>query len=91
MRSDEAIFNWLQIKVVAMARPQDAAATKTLEFFEQILLEDFNISHIHIEHSSDTYSVHYDIEGAIHNKQYRQQLVEQLLTDIETNPKYNEA
>ena len=33
MRLDDALFNWLQIQIVAEARPDDNAAAETRDFF----------------------------------------------------------
>ena len=35
----DAIYNWLTIKIVSDARPDDTAALETTQMFEQILAE----------------------------------------------------
>lgn len=92
MKLEEALFYWLQIKVVAMARPHDGAAEQTLQFFEQILQEDYSISHFSVNDSGDNmYLVQYELDGTVYHTQFRQELAGQLLADINANPKYNEA
>lgn len=90
MRLEDALFNWLQIKLVAEGRPGDDAAIRTLEFFEEILREDHGLTRIDIE-SKDSGFVHvaYEKDGETIASQYPLELAEALLTDISSNPKYN--
>ena len=37
MKLTDALFNWLQIRIVGDARPRDRSARDTVQFFEQIL------------------------------------------------------
>ncbi|WP_139997851.1 hypothetical protein [Paenibacillus paridis] len=90
MRFEDALFNWLQIKVVSNARLDDQAAQETLSFFEQILSEDHGLSDYSIIRTDDTMiHVKYTKEGRSKLQLYPRELGEQLLTDIESNPKYN--
>jgi hypothetical protein len=87
----DALFNWLQIKIVADARPEDQAARDTLDFFEQILKEDHQMSDFHIAQTDDTmYYVHYAADGKGKKQMFDKEAAEKLLTDINSNPKYNE-
>jgi hypothetical protein len=91
MRLQDALFNWLQIKLVAAGRPDDHAATETLTFFEEILKEDHGLELFAIGNVDDTmYHVTYAVEGKKKTQLYDRELAEQLLVDINTNPKYNE-
>lgn len=86
----DAIFNWLQIKVVSDARPEDNAAKETLEFFEQILHEDHLLTEFSITQIDETmYHVQYVKEGTSKKQMFDKERIEQLLTDINSNPKYN--
>ncbi|WP_138751939.1 hypothetical protein [Paenibacillus sinopodophylli] len=90
MKLEDALFNWLQIKVVAVGRPDDQAALETLTFFEQILSEDHGLSNYVIMKTDDTMiHVKYEKDGRSKLQLYPRELGEQLLTDIESNPKYN--
>lgn len=40
----DALFYWLQMKLVSEARPHDDAARETLGFFAQILAEDHGLT-----------------------------------------------
>jgi hypothetical protein len=90
MKLEDALFNWLQIKLVADARQDDQAALDTLVFFEQILTEDHGLSSFVITKIDDT-MIHlkYEKDGRSKLQLYPRELGEQLLTDIESNPKYN--
>ena len=44
----DALYNWLTIKVVCEERPEDKAARETEIMFLAILKEDFNVSDITI-------------------------------------------
>jgi hypothetical protein len=90
MKLEDALFNWLQIKIVSDARQEDQAARDTLAFFEQILSEDHGVSDYSITKIDDTMiHVKYRIDNRSKLQLYPRELGEQLLTDIESNPKYN--
>ncbi|WP_168120665.1 hypothetical protein [Paenibacillus sp. HB172176] len=90
MRLEDALFNWLQIRLVAEARPDDEAAADTLSFFEQILREDHGLSRCEItKRDAAMIYVDYERHGESKQQAYPNELGEQLLIDIEANPKYN--
>lgn len=90
MKFEDALFNWLQIQLVADARPDDRAALETLEFFAQILTEDHGLSNFAISKTDHTMiHVKYEKDGRSKLQLYPRERCEQLLTDIESNPKYN--
>lgn len=90
MKLQDALFNWLQIRLVANARPDDGAAQETAAFFETILTEDHGISQFAISAIDDT-RVHlsYTKDGTVKKQLIDRELAEQLLRDIEAEPKYN--
>jgi hypothetical protein len=91
MNLQSALFNWLQIKTVSDARPDDHAAKETLDFFEVILKEDHNLSSFEVSKTDDTmYTLRYEIEGKSKMQMFDRESVEQLLEDIKSNPKYNQ-
>lgn len=91
MNLQDALFNWLQIHIVAEARPDDHAAKETKEFFETILREDHQLSRFSISSDEDlVYRIHYEKDGQNSMQKYDGELAEQLLSDIRSNPKYNE-
>jgi hypothetical protein len=86
----DALFNWLQIKIVSDARPEDGAAKETLGFFEQILTEDHKLTSFSISGSDETMLyVQYEVDGKSKKQMIDRERAEQLLTDINSNPKYN--
>lgn len=90
MKFEEALFNWLQIRLVADARPDDQAALDTLAFFAQILTEDHCLSDFVISKTDETMiHVKYEKDGRSKLQLFPRERGEQLLSDIESNPKYN--
>ena len=90
MRFEDALFNWLQIQIVAEARPDDHAAKETRDFFLEILTEDHGVTSIAIEQKDDTMiHVRYEREGRGKKQLVPREAGEQLLADISSNPKYN--
>lgn len=91
MKLEEALFNWLQITLVAEGRPDDGAARETVQFFEQILQEDHALEQFSIGNVDDTmYHITYAKEGKRKTQMFDREAAEQLLADINANPKYNE-
>ncbi|MDP5273129.1 hypothetical protein [Chengkuizengella axinellae] len=91
MNLQDSLFNWLQMKVVYNARPDDNSALKTLEFFETILTEDHHLTNITLDLSDDEmmYLVTFTQDGEGLTKKFDREIVDQLLEEINSNPKYN--
>ncbi|KIL41726.1 hypothetical protein SD70_04975 [Gordoniibacillus kamchatkensis] len=90
MRLQDALFNLLQIRLVAEARPDDNAARETLDFFGQILREDHHLSHVEVAAVDETMiHVKYTADGKTKTELFDREHAERLLADIEANPKYN--
>ncbi|WP_442603739.1 hypothetical protein [Paenibacillus sp. KN14-4R] len=90
MKLQDALFNWLQIRVVSEARADDNAARETMEFFETILREDHGLSHFAVVQTDDSmYVLDYVHEGTSKKQMFDRITVEALLHDINSNPKYN--
>ncbi|WP_409341283.1 hypothetical protein [Paenibacillus sp. MBLB4367] len=89
MTLQDALFNWLQIKIVSEARPDDQAAKETLDFFEQILTEDHKLTSFRIA-AQDATMVHvqFEADGKSKKQLFDLEHSRQLLVDIESNPKY---
>ena len=91
MRFEDALFNWLQMEIVAEARPDDRAAADTRDFFLQILSEDHGAASVRIASRDETFlHVAYDRGDGERTESFRREVAEQLLADIRANPKYNE-
>ncbi|MCA0753805.1 hypothetical protein KP806_02015 [Paenibacillus sp. N4] len=90
MKLEAALFNWLQIRLVADARPEDRAALDTVVFFEQILTEDHGLTRFEVAGSDDTMMhVRYEKDGRSKLQLFPREDAMQLLADIDSNPKYN--
>lgn len=93
MKLQDALFNWLQMDIVAKKRPHDQAALDTLHFFTSMLAEDHRLTHIQAKEDSkqdDTYTITYELDGQQTHVRIDRVSAEQLWHDIESNPKYNE-
>lgn len=89
MKLQDALFNWLQISIVAEARPEDHAAAETRDFFEVILREDHHLTQFGYTTDNHVYRIQYEAAGEHGTQQFDRESVEQLLEDINSNPKYN--
>lgn len=90
MNLHDALFNWLQIKQVSEARPDDKAAKDTLDFFAVILAEDHQLADVQVaEIDERMYHVQYREAGELKIKKFPREMTDRLLEDINSNPKYN--
>lgn len=86
----DALFNWLQMKIVSDARPDDGAAKETLDFFGIILTEDHLLSEVVAGTEDETkLYIQFVLNGESKKQLFDRERAEQLLTDINSNPKYN--
>jgi len=91
MNLQDALFNWLQMHIVAKARPEDRAAKDTLDFFDEILRDDHHLTEYEVIGTDDTFiHIQYTAEGKSKKVMFDREHAEQLLTDINSNPKYNQ-
>lgn len=90
MKLNEAIYNWLQIKVVAEARPEDRAAQDTYSFFSQILEEDHQVEILDVVLDDTMYVVTFNQDGKKNMLRFERSMVEYLLEAIRSEPKYNQ-
>lgn len=90
MKLRDALFNWLQMDIVAEHRPDDGAAKETLKFFADILREDHSLTLVKaVLSDEDTYTITYEQDGESAETRFDRTHAEQLWQDIESNPKYN--
>ncbi|MCS1350578.1 hypothetical protein [Mechercharimyces sp. CAU 1602] len=90
MQREEALLNWLQMKIVCEARPHDRAARDTEQFFATMLREDHGIDILHVSLEDSFFRVRYTCEDKQEEKEYPQPVARQLLDMIQAEPKYNE-
>lgn len=89
MKREDALFNWLQIQIVADARPDDRSAQDTASFFREILQEDHQIKQLAYRREQDWYILTGHTAEEEMEKRYRAETVEALLIAIESEPRYN--
>lgn len=89
MKRDDALFNWLQIQVVADARPDDQSALNTASFFREMLREDHEMNELSYRQDGDWYV----LTGRSHSEEwesrYPVESVQSLLIAINNEPRYN--
>ncbi|MCP8970291.1 hypothetical protein [Ectobacillus ponti] len=89
MRSvQDALYNWLTIKVVAEGRPDDKAAQETYELFDGILRQDHGVSHIEVERREDDemYYVSYEKDGVSKSTRFPLELIDCYLEQMQREP-----
>ncbi|RHW36550.1 hypothetical protein D1B31_17705 [Neobacillus notoginsengisoli] len=84
----DTLYNWLTIKVVCDARPDDLAASETKELFEELLVEKYElpVSELTIETEEDMYYVHYERNGEKKKTRFPRELIEVMLNQINLEP-----
>jgi hypothetical protein len=90
VKLQDALFNWLQIQVVADARPHDRSAQDTAAFFHEILTEDHRVTELVYRKEGEAYLLSYAHEGETKSQRYDAEAVESLLAAIKSEPKYNQ-
>ncbi|WCN38965.1 hypothetical protein [Aneurinibacillus uraniidurans] len=90
MKIDTALFDYLQIKVVADARPDDTAAQQTADFFRSILEQDHQLEKLDVTHDETMYHVTYTTAGKTKMRMYDRESVEVMLAAIEREPRYGQ-
>ncbi|PEA55354.1 hypothetical protein CON64_08145 [Bacillus pseudomycoides] len=87
MRSmQDALYNWLTIKIVAEARPYDEAAQETYMLFHNMLYEDHQLKHVTVEKKEDMYFVTYEREGEKKSVRFPLELIDCFLEQINRDP-----
>jgi hypothetical protein len=82
----DALYNWLTIKIVIDERPDDTAAVDTEKMFYDILLEKHSLSNIEVTKDDMMYYVHFDQEGEQKKQRFPRELIEVMLNQINQEP-----
>ncbi|WP_232698344.1 hypothetical protein [Brevibacillus daliensis] len=90
MKRSDALYNWLQIRVVLDERPDDLSAQDTESFFKQILVEDHKLNMLTYVREELHYVLTYVTEEGPKETKFDRDAVELLLTAIQAEPKYAE-
>ncbi|WP_026566323.1 hypothetical protein [Bacillus sp. UNC41MFS5] len=81
----DTLYNWLTIKVVCDARPDDTAARDTLHLFEEMLV-DLNLSNIEVTTDVVMYYVSYQQGDETKKIRFPRELIEVMLQQINQEP-----
>ena len=82
----DALYNWLTIKVVCEERPEDKAARETEIMFLAILKEDFNVSDITFKVDDVMYQISYVKDGERFETRFPKELIEVMIKQINDSP-----
>jgi hypothetical protein len=82
----DALYNWLSIKVVCDARPEDTAARETLDLFDDIILNEHHLENIEVTTDETMYYVSYIQGGETKKTRFPRELIEVMLNQINEEP-----
>ncbi|WP_071459309.1 hypothetical protein [Bacillus massilinigeriensis] len=87
MRSlQDSLYNWLTIKIVSDARPEDKAARETAELFASILADEYGVRYPEITVDEELYYVQAVSKGEEKKYRFPRELVEGMLSQINNEP-----
>jgi hypothetical protein len=81
----DTLYNWLTIKVVCDARPDDTAARDTLNLYDE-MLADLNLSNIEVTTDVVMYYVSYQQGEETKKTRFPRELIEVMLQQINQEP-----
>ncbi|MCM3726094.1 hypothetical protein M3226_10400 [Neobacillus cucumis] len=82
----DALYNWLTIKVVCDVRPDDKAAVETRDFFEEILTAQHSVSNIETTKDDLMYYISYQQGEETKTRRYPRELIEIMINQINQEP-----
>jgi hypothetical protein len=82
----DALYNWLTIKVVCDERPDDKAAIETKELFDDLLKKDHGVSEIKVTVDTVMYYLEYYHLNELKKVKYPRELIEIMLNQINQEP-----
>ncbi|MDP4085678.1 MAG: hypothetical protein Q8934_13820 [Bacillota bacterium] len=86
----DTLYNWLTIKVVSDARPDDSAARETTDLFEEMLTNEHGVTELEIIKNAPMYDVFYLHEGEKKKKRFPMELADFMLNQINEKPEWFE-
>lgn len=90
MKWDDALWGWVQSRIVLERRPDDAAAEGTLAFFESVLRERFGVAEMSFVETSDGYEAVCRLaDGSARSERFDRERAERLLSDIEATSAFS--
>ena len=82
----DAVYNWLTIRIVYDARPEDTAARDTVHLFEQTLESDHGVDRYSYEKKDGWYTVVFTKDGNADELRFREEMVEIMLKQVLSHP-----
>lgn len=82
----DAVYNWLTIKVVSDARPEDLAAVETEKMFFSILETEHKLSEITVDKDEQMYYVSFLKAGKAEKMRFPKDYIEVMLNQINEAP-----
>ncbi|MFE0507829.1 hypothetical protein ACWF7H_26100 [Peribacillus butanolivorans] len=82
----DALYNWLTIRVVCDARPDDSAASDTEMFFMQILKKDHQVIIDSVSKIEPFYFVEFLIGDEMKKQRFPIELIDIMLDQIQLEP-----
>ncbi|PLR69600.1 hypothetical protein [Bacillus sp. UMB0893] len=82
----DSLYNWLSIKVVADARPDDTAAIDTFMLFDELLKENHALTDLTIHKDDGMYLVRYQIDGESKTSRFPVELIDSMIDQIQAEP-----
>ncbi|UOY93774.1 hypothetical protein MUG87_06550 [Ectobacillus sp. JY-23] len=87
MRSiQDALYNWLTIKTVAEARPDDEAAKETYALFADMLFHEHGVTETKLEKYEEMYMVYYTAHGLEKTARFPSELIDCYVEQMEREP-----
>ncbi len=78
----DALYNWLTIKVVSDERPEDFPAVETTKLFEDILITEHGLKNIQVSKDDSMYIVNFEKNGEEKTSRFPIELIEVMLSQI---------
>lgn len=82
----DVLYNWLTIKIVCDARPDDSAAMETKRYFDEMLTDEQFVSTIEVTKDEVMYYVSYQQNGESKKARFPRELIEVILNQINQEP-----
>lgn len=82
----DALYNWLSIKVVRDVRPLDLSAVETTELFETILKDEHGVSNMLVSKDERWYTIQFEKDGEEKSSKFPIDFIEVVLNQIMLEP-----
>jgi hypothetical protein len=82
----DALYNWLTIKVVSDERPEDGPAKETTAFFAEILTDEFGVKVQTVKKDERMYTIEFLRDGNLQQSKFPIDLIDVMLNQIKREP-----